>query len=89
MAERDALADLRAEIHLWTGDESTPVDLRVLRAAAEEIERLRAREAALVGALQALTADFGLAVMAIKRAENEAVERAAQAVFSALENDRG
>jgi hypothetical protein len=46
------LADLRAEIHLWTGDESTPVDLRVLRAAAEEITALRARVAELEAALR-------------------------------------
>lgn len=42
MMTRDALADLRAEIHLWSGDDSSPVDLDVLRRAADEIKRLRA-----------------------------------------------
>ena len=45
--ERDALADLKAEIHLWQGDASTPVDLAVLRRAAAEIARLRAEVAML------------------------------------------
>ena len=44
---RDALGDLRGEIHLWSGDDSSPVDLDVLRRAAGEIERLRAEVAEL------------------------------------------
>lgn len=52
VVERDALADLSAEIHLWEGDDSTPVDLAVLRRAAAEITRLRAEVAELRAKLE-------------------------------------
>ena len=37
----DPLRALQGEIFLWEGDDSSPVDLDVLRAAADEIGRLR------------------------------------------------
>lgn len=43
---RDVVNRLRAEAHLWD-EPSSPIDWRVLRDGADEIERLRARVASL------------------------------------------
>lgn len=51
-----SLADMEAEIHLWEGDDSSPVDLDVLRRSASEIERLRERVAELEAALREVRA---------------------------------
>ena len=43
----DPLFALQAEVGLWEGDGSSPVDLDVLRDGIAEIERLRAEVAEL------------------------------------------
>lgn len=52
VAAPDALADLQAEIRLWEGDGAPPVNLQVLRRAAEELAALQEIRKVATGALR-------------------------------------